>query len=186
MYLTSIMRCLTRDCQAHHNPTLMAHMLIKRISKQIRYFSKTILDEINDCIASNGFHDIIETTRSMKFFMTIADSMTDKIIRIRRFLSIEINEENFKVKFRDAFLCFEIMKVCEADAIVRKTVDVLSARFGLNSSFLMCHCYDGASIMLGCIGCVTETEKCMRALHVPISEYCYYACGLALRGYVRE
>ena len=107
----------------------MAHRPIKRFSEQIKYLSKTILDEINKCVASNGHHDIIESIRCEKFFTNMADSMTDIIVRIRWFLFIEINEETFEVKSREAFLCFEIMKACKADAIVRNIVNFLSTRF---------------------------------------------------------
>ena len=89
--------------------------------------------------------DIIETIRSAKFFTTMADFTTDLITKMRWFLSVEINEETFEVKSRDAFLRFEIMKACKADATVRKIVNVLFTRFGLDGSFLMGQCYDGAS-----------------------------------------
>ena len=64
-------------------------------------------------------------------FFTIMDNSTadmshkDQMNSIVRF--IEINAETFEVTSRDTFHCFEEMKACSADVIVKKTVSSFSS-----------------------------------------------------------
>ena len=82
-------------------------------------------------------------------------SHKDRMAFMLRF--VEINEETFEVKPRDAFLCFKKKKACNTDA--KKIVDVLFNRFGLDSSFLVGQFYYGASAVSGHVGGMQQKLK---------------------------
>ena len=64
------------------------------------------------------------------------------------------------MKSRDAFLCLAELKACNTDAIVKKIVKVIFNRSGLDSSFIVGQCYDGASVMSGDVQQKLEEYVC--------------------------
>ena len=99
---------------ARHDTTLMVH--IERINERRKYLSKITSTEIIGFNTSNGHHAVIETARFAMFFTIMADSTTDISHEVQMAWMlhfIDINEEIFEVKSREAFLFFKEIKTCD-------------------------------------------------------------------------